>query len=171
MSGVAARPLNPLFWLGVPMVVCAFATLILALPLRVFGLQLPEPVFALIPAFAWALIRPSILPPFALLVLGVFLDVLWGGPIGLWPMCLLSAYAPALAARRFLAGQGYGVLWVAYGGACASALAVGMVITAVRTGAPPALIGVLWQWLIAAAMFPIAHRLIERYEDADVRFR
>ncbi|HEY5106253.1 MAG TPA: hypothetical protein VII73_05700 [Caulobacteraceae bacterium] len=171
MSGVTARPLNPAFWLGAPISACVFATLIFALPLRLFGLQLPEPVFALVPAFAWAMIRPSILPPFALLGLGVFLDILWGGPIGLWPICLLSTYAPALAARRFLAGQGYGVLWVAYGAACAAALGVGVVVTMARTGAPPGLIGVLWQYLVTAAMFPFAHRLIERYEDADVRFR
>ncbi len=47
-------------------------------------LQLPEPVFPMAPAFAWAMIRPSVLAPLVLLVMGLFLDLLWGGPIGLW---------------------------------------------------------------------------------------
>ena len=59
-----------------------------ALPIKVFGLQPPEPVFAMAPAFAWAAIRPSMLPPVALAALGLFQDVLWGGAARryLWPL-------------------------------------------------------------------------------------
>ena len=46
-----------------------FWTLIFAIPFRVFSLQLPEPVFCMVPVFAWAVIRPSILAPFAILLL------------------------------------------------------------------------------------------------------
>jgi rod shape-determining protein MreD len=35
----------------------------------------------------------------------------------------------------------------------------------------PNLIAVGWQFLVTAALYPFAHILIERYEDADVRFR
>jgi len=171
MSGATASPLNPLAWLGAPMVLAAVAQLLFALPLRVFGLQPPEPVFALVPAFAWAVIRPSVLPPFALLALGLYLDALLGGPLGLWPLCLLAAYAPVLAARRFLVGQGMIVLWVWYAGACAAALAVGVVFMLMKGGAAPGLVGVALQWLASAALFPFAFRLAQRYEDADVRFR
>ena len=96
----AARPLSPVRWLGVPMLMCMAATVLFATPLRVFGLALPEPVFPLSMAFAWAVIRPSILPPFALLAMGLALDFYWGGPRGLWPLCLLTAYAAVLWGRR-----------------------------------------------------------------------
>ena len=91
-----ARPLHPGRWLGVPALMCVLATIVFAAPIRIYGLQLPEPVFAMVPAFAWALIRPSILAPFALLTLGLFLDIFWGGPSGLWALSLLVAYATAL---------------------------------------------------------------------------
>ena len=171
MSGGLSGRLNPAVWLGGPMLLCAAASLVLAMPLRVFGLQLPEPVFALVPAFAWAVIRPSILPPFALLGLGVFLDSLWGAPFGFWAVCLLVAYAPVLAARAFLSGQAFVVMWVWYAAACFLAFTVGCLLISVRAGVTPGLFGVAWQFLASVALFPAAHRLIIAFEDADVRFR
>jgi rod shape-determining protein MreD len=171
MTAVTVRPLNPMLWLGVPMGVCAVASVLFAAPLSPFGLHLPEPVFGLIPAFAWAIIRPSVLPPFALLLLGLFLDLLWGGPLGLWPVCLLAAYAPVLFARPFLSGLGFLSLWGWYVAACAAALCVGWLLVAVRSGVAPNLVALGWQFLATATLFPFAFRLIRRYEDADVRFR
>jgi rod shape-determining protein MreD len=139
--------------------------------MRVFGLQLPEPVFALAPAFAWAVIRPSMLPPFALMGLGFFMDFLWGAPTGLWPACLLAAYAPVLLFRNILAGQSYLAMWVWYLGACAFAFLTGIYIMSLDSGVMPSLLAVLGQFVVSAALFPFAHHLIERYEDADVRFR
>ena len=40
-------------WIGVPFAACIFWTILFAVPLRVFGLHLPEPVFAVWPAFAF----------------------------------------------------------------------------------------------------------------------
>ncbi len=101
----SAKPMNPVGWLGLPMLLAVAATVFLATPIHIFGFALPEPVFPLALAFAWAQIRPSVLPPFALLLLGLFLDVFWGGPQGLWPLCLLASYASVLAVRRLITGQ------------------------------------------------------------------
>ncbi len=166
-----ARQLNPLRWLGGPLLLCVIATLLLATPIRVFGLALPEPVFGLVPAFAWAMIRPSILPPFALLLLGLYMDVLWGGPTGLWPACLLVAYAPVLVLRNVLAGQSFIIMWAWYAAACGLAFGFGIYLLMLDSGEVPSLIAVGWQFLVTAALYPFAHTLIERYEDADVRFR
>ncbi|MEO8926448.1 MAG: hypothetical protein ABI306_04720 [Caulobacteraceae bacterium] len=171
MTPLTARRLNPILWLGAPMALCAAASLICALPLKIYGLRPPEPLFALIPAFAWGMIRPSILPPFALLALGIFLDLLWGAPLGLWPLALMAAYAPVLLARTFLSAQGIWSLWAWYAAACAAALATGVFFMTLRAGVVPNLVGVAWQFLVTAALFPFANRLIERYEDADTRFR
>lgn len=167
----AAAPLNPLRWLGLPMLICLLATFLLAIPVRAFGLPLPEPVFALAPAFAWAVIRPSILPPFMLLALGFLLDLFWGGTIGLWPACLLAAYSPVLFFRNILAGQSYPVMWAWYVGACGAAFVTGFFLMTLDSGVMPSLLAVAGQFAITAALFPFAHSLIERYEDADVRFR
>jgi rod shape-determining protein MreD len=167
----AGKSMNPIGWLGMPMLFCAVGTVLLATPIRIFGLALPEPVFPLTVAFAWALIRPSVLPPFALLVMGLFLDVFWGGPQGLWPLCFLATYAAVLAVRRLILGQDFIVMWASYGAASALAFAVGYVLMGMVSGALPNLIALGWQYLATLVLFPFAHRLIGRYEDADVRFR
>jgi rod shape-determining protein MreD len=170
MSG-AARPLDPWRWLGLPLLGCVILTVLFAVPLRIWGLRLPEPVFAMAPAFAWALIRPSILAPFALLLLGLFLDVFWGGPTGLWGLSLLVAYATVLAARSIITGQSQPILWAWYAGVTAVALAAGFLFTMLDALAMPSLLAVFWQFLVTVALFPFAYRLIDRFDDADVRFR
>ena len=167
----AAQPLDPLRWLGIPALLCIAASVIFATPLKVFGLQLPEPVFAMVPAFAWAVIRPSVLAPFVLLAMGVFLDALWGTPLGLWALSLLTAYAGVLATRNMMSGQSSAVTWVWYGAVTALAMFAGYVFTVMTAQAAPAGIVVFWQFLWTIILYPFAHRLIGRFEDADVRFR
>jgi rod shape-determining protein MreD len=171
VTATTVRRFNPLLWLAGPMAACAAASLVFAMPLEAFGLRPPEPVFALVPAFAWGMSRPSVLPPVALVILGLFLDGLWGGPAGLWPLALLAAYAPVMFARIFLSAQGFWELWAWYAAACAAALATAYLLASLRAGVAADLVGVGWQFAVTVALFPFANRLIERYEDADRRFR
>lgn len=167
----AARHMNPVGWLGAPAALAVIATALMATPIRLFGFGLPEPVFPLALAFAWALIRPSILPPFALLLLGLFLDLFWGGAAGLWPLCLLATYGATMTVRRLILGHGFAALWAWYGCALLAAFLAGFLLVAVTSGAVPSFAAVGWQYLWTLVLFPLAYRLIERYEDADVRFR
>jgi rod shape-determining protein MreD len=167
----ASRGLNPLGWMIVPMLLCAAATILLLAPIRIFGVALPQPVLPMALAFAWPLIRPSLGPPFGLLLMGLFLDYAWGGPPGLWPLSLLAAYAGLLAVRRLMTGAEFVVLWAWYAAATLVAFLVGFTLMTIWAGAAPNLLAVGWQYLWTAALFPFAHRLIRRYEDADVRFR
>ena len=171
MSALTVRPLNPLEWLGAPALACAGACLLFAAPARLFGLQLPEPVFPMAAAFAWAVIRPSVLPPFVLVGLGLFLDLLWGGPLGLWPICLLTAYAPVLFVQRSASQLEFVGLWASYAVVCALSLGAGWVLVSLRAGTAVNLIAVAWQYLATLLLFPVAFVVIQRYERADVRFR
>jgi rod shape-determining protein MreD len=153
------------------MALCVAATMLLAAPLRVAGLDLPEPVFAMAPAFAWAVIRPSLMGPFALLLLGLFDDLFWGGPLGLWAVSLLIAYFGALAARSLIMGQSVRVLWGWYAAATFIAFGCAYLFTLFVAGITPNLTATLLQFGVTAALYPLAHRLIDRFEDADVRFR
>ena len=170
MSLTAAR-LDPFRWLGLPMLACIVAALLLAAPVRVFGLRLPEPVWAMVPAFAWAVIRPSFLAPFAVLVMGLFYDAFWGGPLGLWVLSLMLVYAGVVLARSILVGQSKLIMWLWYAGMTAVAMGAGYLFCMIATATAPNPMSVLWQYLVTAALYPLADRLIERFEDADVRFR
>jgi hypothetical protein len=166
-----ARPLAPWRWIGVPLLQCLILTVLFSLPFRIFGLPLPEPIFPMVPAFAWAIIRPSMLAPFAVLLMGLFLDILWSAPMGLWAVSLLLVYGAALVGRSMMAGQAFPVMWVWYGGATALALGAAYLFSMVGAHATADPLAVGWQFLATVILFPFAHLLIDRFEDADVRFR
>ena len=146
-------------------------TIVFGIPLRAFSLQLPEPIFPMTLAFAWAVIRPSILAPFAILAVGLFLDLFWGGPLGMWALCLLIAYGGALAGRTMMAGQNRVILWAWYAVTTATAMVAGYLFVMLDSGSTPGLIPMAWQFVATIVLYPFAQRLIDLFEDADVRFR
>jgi rod shape-determining protein MreD len=153
------------------MLMSALATMALAIPLRMFGLGLPEPVFPMVLAFAWAVIRPSVLGPFALLAIGLFNDLFWDCPLGLWPVSLLVAYFVVLLSRSLMAGQSNRVMWGWY--IAVSLLSFGSAygFTVAISGVTPNLLATGLQFVVTIALYPLAHWLIDQFEDADVRFR
>ena len=167
----AARSLDPTRWLALPMLQVLAATILFGIPLRLWGLQLPEPIFAMPAVFAWAVIRPSVLAPMGILILGLFLDLFWGGSLGFWPLCLLIAYGILLAGRNMMAGQSRVMLWIWYGMVTAIAQLSGYLFVMLDNRAMPSLVSVGWQYLATLVLFPFAYRLIDLFEDADVRFR
>jgi rod shape-determining protein MreD len=146
-------------------------TVLFGIPIRLWGLQLPEPVFPMAVVFAWGVIRPSILAPFAIVIMGLFLDSFWGGPFGLWALALLVAYGLVMGGRSMTAGQSRGALWIWYGVVTAIAMAIGFLVEVMKTRDMPGLIPMAWQYLATIVLYPFAHRLIDMFEDADVRFR
>jgi rod shape-determining protein MreD len=146
-------------------------TFLFALPIRFWGFSLPEPVFAMPLAFAWAVIRPSMLAPLGIMITGIFLDFLWGSPTGFWAVCMLLPYGIVLGARSILAGQSRVVMWAWYAGATALAIGAGYLFTMLDTQNAPNPASVGWQFLATVVLYPFADRLIDRFEDADVRFR
>jgi rod shape-determining protein MreD len=147
------------------------ATVLFGIPMRFWGVQLPEPVFPLAAVFAWAVIRPSVLAPFCVLIMGVFLDFFWGGPVGLWALCLLISYGVALAGRSMMAGQSRLILWTWYGLVTATALMAGYLFVLLDSKSTPSMLAIAWQFVATIILYPFANRLIEMFEDADVRFR
>lgn len=171
MASLTAERLDPWRWIFGPMALCMAATLVLAAPIKVLGLQLPEPVFAMVPVFAWAVLRPSILAPLCLLALGLFDDLVWGGRLGLWGLGLLTAYGFILVTRNMMSGQSRLMMWVWYAAAwsaCMGAVYVAALLVNHNTPNPLSLVG---QWLPTVLLYPVADRLIVRFEDADPRFR
>jgi rod shape-determining protein MreD len=165
------RTLDPLRWVGVPLAQALAATILFGIPMRLWGLQLPEPVFPMPVVFAWAVIRPSVVAPMGILVMGLFLDLFWGGSMGLWALCLLIGYGIVLAGRSMMAGQSTTILWIWYGMVTAIAMLSGYLFIMLDDKAMPSLASVGWQYLATVVLFPFAYRLIDMFEDADVRFR
>lgn len=171
MNRTPSRPLEPWRWLGVPALLAIAATVVIAAPLRVFTLALPEPIFPMVLAFGWAIIRPSLLGPFLLVLVGLFLDLFAGAPLGLWPISLLIAYGVALIGRTLMVGQETEVMAFYYAASTAAAFVSAYVLVAIAGRGQPNLIAVMWQFAATIALFPLVLMLRNRFRDADIRFR
>jgi rod shape-determining protein MreD len=68
-------------------------------------------------------------------------------------------------------GQSRPMMWAGFAVTCAVAELAGFLFTQLDVESAPSLIAVFWQFLATILLYPFAHRLIDRFEDADVRFR
>jgi len=168
---MAVRVVGPTQWVFYPALAVIAITIVLATPVELFGFKLPEPVLPLVLAFAWPLIRPSMVAPAVLFGLGLFLDLFWGGTLGLWPLCLLSVYGVVLASRNLLAGQETQILFVWYAVCALVAFVLAYLVVTVASGRAPSLLSLLGQVVPTLLLFPLADWMIQRFDDGDVRFR
>ena len=169
--GFQVRVVGPQDWILVPALIALALTVLCGTPARLFGLTLPEPIFPMVLAFAWPLIRPSVLAPLGLLLCGLFLDLLWSGPLGLWAVVMLGVYAVVLAVRGLVLGQETLVLFFWYAGATVAAYAVAWLFVTLDSGTPPSILGSALQVIPTIALFPVANYMLDRFDDGDVRFR
>ena len=167
----AVRVIGPLQWIVYPALAAAAATLVLGTPLRLFGFSLPEPVLPMVLAFAWPLIRPSMIAPAVLFALGLGLDLFWAGPLGLWPLCLLAVYGVVLLSRNLLAGQETVFLFVWYVACTGLAFLMAYVIVTMDAGNAPNLLALAGQVFPTLLLFPLADWMIQRFDDGDTRLR
>lgn len=168
----AVRVVGPLDWVGFPAVICAILSVAFATVVRFpGGLQLPEPIFPLLLAFAWPLIRPSMIGPATLLALGLFEDLLLGTPLGLWALTFLGVYAGILSTRHLIVGQATPVLFGWWVGAVSTAYMAAYLVICMCSGGEPSLIDAALQLGVTLVLFPFANGLVQRFDDGDVRFR
>ncbi len=167
----AVRVVGPLHWVIYPSLICMAATVALGTPVRVFGLPLPEPILPMILAFAWPLIRPSMLGPAMLLVTGLFEDLFMRTPLGFWTLALLGIYAAVLFARSLLTGQETKVLLGWWLSLVAAAFVYAYFFRMLDANVAPGIVPTLLQFAPTAALFPLAQMLVQRFDDGDVRFR
>jgi rod shape-determining protein MreD len=70
-----------------------------------------------------------------------------------------------------MVGQSGSVLWGWYAALTLLAVGSAYAFSALGSGITPSLLGTGLQLVATAALYPLAHQLIDRFEDADVRFR
>lgn len=80
-----------------------------------------KPFFILMAVYYWSVCRPTLIPPAAVFVIGVVVDVLSGLPVGLTAAILIVAQWLVRGQRRYLLGQSYAVLWTGFAITCAAA--------------------------------------------------
>lgn len=124
---VLALPLR-LFARLIPLAVALSLVVIANLPISFTGGLLPAPALALAAIWFWALARPGLMPPLAVLGIGIAEDLLSGGPPGLWATGFLAAFTLVDRQRKnFVELRGAGIV-VAFSAAMLLAAATAYVL-------------------------------------------
>jgi rod shape-determining protein MreD len=82
------------------------------------------PAITLPSVFFWSLFRPAAMPPPAVFLIGLLLDLLGYLPVGVGVLTLLVAHGLTLRWRRWLARQGFAIVWIGFAAIAAGAAAL-----------------------------------------------
>lgn len=169
--GIAGRKISLIEWLVMPFILAIALTWLLGTSVQPFGNYLPEPVFPFAVAFAWGLIRPSMIAPIFVALMGFFLDFFWNASMGLWALSLTIVYFLSVLSRTFVANQDWTIMFGAYIGLYFIMSLVMVILTYMDTGMVTRLIGIFEQAFATCLCFPFVLRFVERYVHVDVKFQ
>lgn len=137
----------------------ALLTLVLIV-LGVVPLRLPEfavivPSFALMSVYFWTLYRADLMPAPVVFGLGLFQDVLSGGPLGVGAFVLLATYGAVLNQRRVLMRRTFAIGWFGFVGVALGAFTLNwLIMTALSlTLFDPLAAGM--QYVMTVALYPV----------------
>ena len=156
-----------------PVALTAGVLLLLSTPMGILGQAQMQPAWTLACVYFWSLFRPASMPAAAVFALGLLLDLLAQGPIGISVLILLLVHAAALRLRRVLVRQGFAVVWLAFFLFAAAAAGLEWLLVCLLTwrGLPPW--PALFEFAMAVGAYPIlaaclaqAHRGIAAPEQA-----
>jgi len=135
--------------------------LLLSAPIGIPGQAQIQSAWAMACVYFWSLYRPAALPALLVFAIGLLLDLIAQGPVGVGVLVLLLIHAVALKFRRALTRSGFGLVWLVFIGVAASATAAEWLLTSFLTWhlMPPG--PGLMEFAIAAGLYPsIAFYLI-----------
>jgi rod shape-determining protein MreD len=120
------------------------------------------PAVTLTCVWFWSLYRPGSMQPPLVFLIGLLLDLLGYQPLGIGVLTLLFAHGAAVRWRRFLARQGFALVWLAFLPVAAASAAATWVLTAALTFRLIPVGPAIFQAVLSAAIYfalaiPLAH--------------
>lgn len=114
----------------------------------------------------WSVFRPSCMPPALVFALGLLVDLLGFGPLGINVLTLLIAHGLALRWRRFLTRQGFLLVWLVFVAVALGAAVLQWGLTCALTLRLLSPVPVLFQAALAAGLYPPLAVLLTRAHQA-----
>lgn len=147
-------------------------TLVLAifsvLPLRFPDYAAVAPLLALAGLFYWTIYRPDLLPPVAVFLCGITLDLLSGAPLGVAALVFLLTRVVVLPQRRFFVDRLFPFVWGGFTLLAAAAIAFLWLLGSFFAGAMLDMRAATLQWVLTVASFPAVAYLLMRVQRAFV---
>jgi len=145
-----------------PVALTFLMLLIGLLPLPIAGYSMAGPALVLISVYYWSVLRPDLMPLYAVFLIGLLRDLLLGMPLGATALVLLLVQAVVIGQRRFILGRPFWIFWLGFALTAPVALGVTwLLVMAVRGAYLPA-DGAMFQLFAALAAFPVIAWLLLR---------
>jgi rod shape-determining protein MreD len=113
---------------AIPVTFGVIGILIANFPVSLMNGRVPPPLFVLMPIYFWSLVRPDLMRPSAVFLLGVLQDLLSGKEMGVWTLAFIATYFVIDRSRDTFASLGgvYAILGFATAAfiCCGTAFAV-----------------------------------------------
>ena len=126
-----------------------------ATPLEIAHLGEIRPVFMLMAVYYGTILRPSLLPPLAVFLLGLVLDLLSVYPLGMHALIFVAAQWLTRVQRKFLLGQPFPVIWAGFSLVALGAGVLQWILFALFNTALTPVRPMLISVLISALLFPL----------------
>lgn len=141
--------------LFVPTFVGLFCVIAAVMPYGTAGSITLAPIFPLAAIYFFVLTRPAMMTPISVFLIGIFHDLLSGGPLGLWALVYLASYGVGMSLRLLFIGRSAGAAWPGFVIVCAlSGLVVWFFASLFYQTVVP-IVAVAGQMFITAALFPL----------------
>lgn len=140
--------------IGLTFLILAVLLLLSILPLGLQGYGDVRPAFLLMAVYYWAIYRPYMLSPVMTFLVGILLDLLTGGPVGLQAFLLVAVRTLTASQQKFMLAQKFMVMWACFG---LVALVTGLVqwgVTDLFQQQLTEIRPVLFSALLSALLFP-----------------
>jgi rod shape-determining protein MreD len=149
-----ALNVSRLFGSLLPALSALLLVMLVNLPVTLTGGLFPAPLLALTAVYFWALVRPDLMPPYLVLFVGLFEDLLSGGPAGIWATGFMAAYALVDRQRENLAGLAGSAAVLGFAAAMALAAAATFVLTWIMFMRQPPLAPLLLASVFTVLFYP-----------------
>ncbi len=140
-----------------PVAVSVFLALLMLLPLGSGVAGYATPHLVMISCFYWLSWRPLLMPYGACMLLGLFLDLWLGVPLGVNIVMLLLTRLFVLNQLKYYKGKNRGVYWVVFGVMAFGLFLIAWLIMSAVAGSLLPVDTVFLQWLVTSFFYaPIA---------------
>jgi rod shape-determining protein MreD len=131
-------------------------------PFGVLDQPVMLPAVAVASVFFWSLFRPASMPPPAVFLIGLLLDLMGWLPVGDGVVTLLLVHGLCVRWRRVLVRQGFLLIWIAFLGFAAASAALIWAIAALLAFRLLPLDPAIFEAVLSGALYPALAILFAR---------
>ena len=113
-SGFSWKRIENAARLAVPQILLLLFVLLGFVPLPLPQIGAVRPLLVLMAVYYWSIYRPTLVPPALCFGVGLVMDILSGGALGLNALVLVAVQWIVRSQRRFLMGQPYAAIWAVF---------------------------------------------------------